>query len=163
MDYCLCKRGWPAWRPGCSSGLVVTKFCSGKGPTFCVCEFLALHKMTNFCFGRAFKKEQPDLKGVKDAAVRIKQKWRWQKVVRVFANDLRDQSSIPGWVIPKTEKMVLDTSLLNTQQYKVQVNGKWSNPGKGVEPSPTLRCSSFWKESLWVAFDHDCQLYLLFS
>ena len=35
-----------------------------------------------------------------------------------------DPVSIPGWVIPKTLKMVLDTSLLNTQQYKVHIKGK---------------------------------------
>ena len=34
---------------------------------------------------------------------------------RVFAN---------GLVKPKTLKMVLDTSLLNTQQYKVRIKGK---------------------------------------
>ena len=38
---------------------------------------------------------------------------------RVFANGPGDLGSIPGRVIPKTLKMVLDTSLLNTQQYKV--------------------------------------------
>ena len=27
---------------------------------------------------------------------------------------------------------------------------KWSNPGKGVAPSPTPRCSSYWKRSLQV-------------
>ena len=32
--------------------------------------------------------------------------------------------SIPGRVIPKTLKTVLDTSLLNTQQYKVRIKGK---------------------------------------
>ena len=36
-------------------------------------------------------------------------------VRRVFANYPGDLGSIPGCVIPKTEKMVLDTSLLNTQ------------------------------------------------
>ena len=36
-------------------------------------------------------------------------------VGRVFANDPGDLGSIPGRVIPKTLKMVLDTSLLNTQ------------------------------------------------
>ena len=36
---------------------------------------------------------------------------------RVFANGPEDPSSIPGRVIPKTQKMVLDTSLLNTQHY----------------------------------------------
>ena len=43
----------------------------------------------------------------------------------------------PGGVIPKTQKMVLDASLLNTQQYKVGSRVKWSNTGKGVAPSPT--------------------------
>ena len=33
--------------------------------------------------------------------------------------------------------MVLDASLLSTQHYKVQIKGKWSNPGKGVVSSPT--------------------------
>ena len=36
---------------------------------------------------------------------------------RVFANGLRDQGSIPGRVIPKTQKMVLDKPLLKTQHY----------------------------------------------
>ena len=44
--------------------------------------------------------------------------------VRVFANGLGDLGSIPGRVIPKTQKMVLDASLLNTQHYKVQIKGK---------------------------------------
>ena len=30
----------------------------------------------------------------------------------------------PGQVIPKTQKMVLDASLLNTQHYKVRIKGK---------------------------------------
>ena len=37
--------------------------------------------------------------------------------VRVFANGPGDLPSIPGRVIPKTLKMVLDVSLLNTQHY----------------------------------------------
>ena len=45
-------------------------------------------------------------------------------VGRVFANGPGDQGSIPGRVIPKTLKMVLDTPLLNTQQYKVYIKGK---------------------------------------
>ena len=43
---------------------------------------------------------------------------------RVFANSSEDLGSIPGRVIPKTLKMALDTSLLNTQQYKVRIKGK---------------------------------------
>ena len=45
-------------------------------------------------------------------------------MVRVFANGLGDQASIPGWVIPKTRKMVLDAALLNTQNYKVHIKSK---------------------------------------
>ena len=45
-------------------------------------------------------------------------------MVRVFAYSLGDWGSIPGQVIPKTQKMVLDASLLNTQHFKVWVKGK---------------------------------------
>ena len=43
---------------------------------------------------------------------------------RVFANGLRDQGSIPGRVIPKTLKMVLDAALLNSQHYKTRIKSK---------------------------------------
>ena len=43
---------------------------------------------------------------------------------RVFAYGPGDRGSIPGRVIPKTLKMVLDNSLLNTQQYKVRIKDK---------------------------------------
>ena len=46
------------------------------------------------------------------------------QVGRVFANGLRDRESISGHVTPKTFKMVLDTSLLNTQQSKVRIKDK---------------------------------------
>ena len=51
----------------------------------------------------------------------------------VFANGLGDWGSILGRVIPKTQKMVLDAVLLNTQHYMVRIKGKveqsreWSN------------------------------------
>ena len=45
-------------------------------------------------------------------------------MVRVFDNGRGDLGSIPGRVIPKTQKIVLDASLLNTQQYKIEINGK---------------------------------------
>ena len=45
-------------------------------------------------------------------------------VGRVFANGPGDLGSIPSRIIPKTFKMVLDTSLFNTQQYKVRIEGK---------------------------------------
>ena len=43
---------------------------------------------------------------------------------RVLANGTGDLGSIPGHVIPKSFKMVLDTSLLNTQWYKVRIKCK---------------------------------------
>ena len=42
----------------------------------------------------------------------------------VFTDGLGDQGSIQGRVIPKTQRMVLDTTLLNTQHYKVRIKGK---------------------------------------
>ena len=42
----------------------------------------------------------------------------------MFTNGPGDLGSIPGRVIPKIFKMVLDNSLLNTQQYKVYIKGK---------------------------------------
>ena len=79
--------------------------------------------------------------------------------VRVFANGLGDLSSIPGRVIPKTQKMVLDASLLNTQHYKVWIKGKVEQSREGVAPSPTPWCSSYRKGSLRVTLDYGRQLY----
>ena len=48
---------------------------------------------------------------------------------RVFANGPEDLGSIPDRVIPKTLKIVLDTSLLNTQvriKGKVEQSSEWS-------------------------------------
>ena len=45
-------------------------------------------------------------------------------VSRVFSSGPEALGSIPGRVIPKNLEMVLDTSLLNTQQYKVSIQGK---------------------------------------
>ena len=76
-------------------------------------------------------------------------------VGRVFANSSGDWGSIPGWVIPKTLKMILDASLLNTQHYKVGIKGK-------VEQSRKRSCTlpyNYWKGSLRVALDYGRQLY----
>ena len=45
-------------------------------------------------------------------------------MVRVFVNGPGGLGSISGRVIPKTQKMVLNASLLNTQHYKVWIKGK---------------------------------------
>ena len=67
--------------------------------------------------------------------------WWWWWVIgwvsRVFVSGPGNWGPIPGRVIPKTPKTVLDAALLNTQHYKVWVKVKWSNPGKVVAPSPT--------------------------
>ena len=67
----------------------------------------------------------------------------------MFTNGPGELDSIPGRVIPKTQKMLLDVFLLNTQHYKV----KWNNPGKGAAPSPTPWWSSYRKRNLRVALD----------
>ena len=64
-------------------------------------------------------------------------------VGRVFANGPGDLGSIPGRVIPKTLKMVLDTSLLNTQDYKVRIKGKVEPSRERSSASLTPRCSSY--------------------
>ena len=56
-------------------------------------------------------------------------------MIRVFANGPGELGSVPGWVIPKTQKMVLDPSLLNTQHYKVWIKGKG---GQSKERSSAL-------------------------
>ena len=79
----------------------------------------------------------------------------------MFANGPGDLGSIPGRVIPKTQKMVLDASLLNIQHYKVRIKGKVEQSREGVAPSPTHWCSSYRKGSLRVTLDYGRQLYLL--
>ena len=57
-------------------------------------------------------------------------------MARVFGNGPGDLGSIPGRVIPKTQKMVLDAYLLKTQHYKVKNKGKMD---QSRERSSTLR------------------------
>ena len=82
-------------------------------------------------------------------------------VGRVFGNGPGDLGSVPGRVIPKTFKMALDTSLFNTQQYKVCIEGKVEQSREEVAHSPTPWGSSNWKGSLLVSLDYGHQLYLL--
>ena len=70
-------------------------------------------------------------------------------MVRVFVTGLEDLGSIPGQVIPKTLKMVLDASLLNTQHYMIHIKGKWNNLGKEVAPYPTSQWSNYCREAFW--------------
>ena len=60
---------------------------------------------------------------------------------RVFVNGPEYQGSIPGRVIPNTQKMVLDAALLNTQHYKVGIKGKVE---QSRERSNILPYTSVW-------------------
>ena len=82
-------------------------------------------------------------------------------VGRGFANGPGDLGSVPARVIPKTLKMVHDTSLLNTQQYKVRIKGKVEKSRERSSAPPTSQCSSYWKGSLQVALDYGRQLYFI--
>ena len=66
-------------------------------------------------------------------------------MVRVLINSPVDRCSIPGRVIQKTQKIVLDASWLNSQHYKVRIKGKCSNSGKGIAPYPTSQCRTIEK------------------
>ena len=80
---------------------------------------------------------------------------------RVFTNGPGDWGSVLVRVIPKTQKMVLDDALLNTQYYKVSIKGKVEQSKEGVVPSPTPWCCCYWKGNLWVTLDYGHQIYLL--
>ena len=61
---------------------------------------------------------------------------------KVFANVPGDRGSILSCVMSKTQKMILDAALLNTQHYKVSIKGKVEQSRKGVSPFPTPWCRS---------------------
>ena len=69
-----------------------------------------------------------------------------------------DQGSIPGRVIPKTQKWYLMLPYLTLSIIRYESR---SNPRNGVVASPTLWCSSYWKGSL-QNLNYGCQLYLLY-
>ena len=55
---------------------------------------------------------------------------------RVFSNRPGDRGSIPGRVIPKTQKMVLDAAFINTQHYKVRIKGKVEQSKEWINALP---------------------------
>ena len=58
-------------------------------------------------------------------------------MVRIFGNGPWDLNSVLGRVMPKSQKMVLNTSLLNTQSYKEHIESKveqsWESSVVGIE------------------------------
>ena len=101
----------------------------------------------------------------------------------VFANGPGDRGSIPGRVIPKTQKIVLDAALLSTQHYRERIKGKveqsmeWSStlpytsmqyllkrepPGHSRLRSQTFR-QTFANEELWLFIcggERMCRLWM---
>ena len=77
----------------------------------------------------------------------------------VFANGPGDLGSIPGQFILKKGYLMPPCLTLSIIRYRSRV--KWSTPRKGVAPSPTSWCHSYWKGSLWVTIDYGHQFYLL--
>ena len=71
---------------------------------------------------------------------------------RVFANGLGDLGSFPGRVIPKTQKMVLDTALLNTRHYKVRIEGKVEQSREWSSAHPTPRWSRALPTPRWKGY-----------
>ena len=76
---------------------------------------------------------------------------------RMFANGPGDLGSISGHVIPKILKMVLDTSVVNTQQYKVCIKGKVEQSRERSSAPPlhlgvvAIEKGTFWLPSTIVA------------
>ena len=60
--------------------------------------------------------------------------WPTGTMVKVFVNNSSDRGSIS-----KTQKVVLDASLLNTQHYKAQIKGKVEQYREGIVPFPIPR------------------------
>ena len=88
------------------------------------------------------------------------------KVLQCFGNlyalYLEDRGSIPGRVIPKTQKWYLIPPCLTLSIMRYRSRVKWSNPENGVTPSPTSWCCSYWKGSLRVTLDKGRQLYFFY-
>ena len=80
---------------------------------------------------------------------------------RVFANGPADLGLIPGRVIPKTLKMVLDTALDNTQQYKVRIKGKVEQSRERSSTPQHLSVVAIEKGTFWSPSTKGRQLYLL--
>ena len=61
----------------------------------------------------------------------------------------------------RLKKLYLIPPCLTLSNIRYVSRVEWSNPGKGVVPSPTPSCSSYWKGSLLVTLDYGCQLTYL--
>ena len=82
----------------------------------------------------------------------------------VFANDPGDLGSKQGRVISKTQKMVLDASLLNSQHYKVRIEGQVEQSREGFCVLPLhLGVVAIEKGAFGSRSHYGHQLLLLFN
>ena len=92
-----------------------------------ICSICASRKSSKSKGGRKRKRKRNNVeerkREEKDRKNRLENRRKGRKGERKGGHKT-DLGSIPGRVIPKTLKMVLDTTLLNTQQYKVRIKGK---------------------------------------
>ena len=82
-------------------------------------------------------------------------------VGRLFANGPGNWGSIESYQRLKKWYLIPPCLTLSIIRYISRV--KWSNPGEGVAPSSTPRCSSYWKGSHRFALDYSRQLYSLYG
>ena len=73
-----------------------------------------------------------------------------------MVRETRVQSQVKSYQRLKKWYLIPPCLTLSNIRY---VLSKWSNPGKGVAPSPTPWCSSYQKGSLLVALDYGRQLF----
>ena len=76
-----------------------------------------------------------------------------------MAREIWAQSQVESYRRLKKWYLMLSCLTLSIIRYVSRV--KWSNPGNGVAPSPTPRCSSYPKGSPRVNLDYGRKLYLL--
>ena len=76
-----------------------------------------------------------------------------------MARETEIQSQVKSYQRLKKWYLMLPCLTLSIIRYVSRV--KWSNPGKGVAPFTTPRCSSNWKGSFRVALDYGHRLYSL--
>ena len=81
---------------------------------------------------------------------------------RVFASGPGERGSILDRVIPKTQKMVLDATLLNIQNYKVRIKGKVEQSRKCSCTLPYTSLVAIEKGAFGTSSTKGKQLYLLY-
>ena len=75
----------------------------------------------------------------------FKKSWTIVLMSRVFVNDPGDRCSIPGRIIPKTQKTVLDAALLSSQLYKVRIESKLEQSCQWCSGLPGIMVLLLWK------------------